>query len=109
MLSLLSLLLLTQSPSAFASCPPKCIPNLKAFDFKQKEFARINLILSKNEAYLVKYPQVSPSLLIKIRSNILMSKLQIETLQNQITVLTAENFSKGCRECLTPNPSTNGK
>ena len=94
---------------ASATCNPSCEPAVKVIQGKQNEEERVKLVLAKNEDYLKKNPTASPSVTVKIRSNILMSKLQIETLLNENTVLIAEAQKKGCQECLKPNQNTNGK
>ncbi len=93
----------------YAACTPACEPAVKVIQAKRSEGERIKVILEKNEDYLKKNPTASPSITVKIRSNILMSKLQIETLANENTVLIADAQKKGCQECLKPNPNTNEK
>jgi hypothetical protein len=56
-------------------------------------------VLKKNRDYLTKNPDASASAKIKVRSNIAMAEIQIETITNQISLLSVEMKKKGCAEC----------
>jgi hypothetical protein len=56
-------------------------------------------VLRKNRDYLAKNPDASPSAKIKVRSNIALAEIQIETITNQIALLSGEMQKKGCAEC----------
>jgi hypothetical protein len=71
---------------------------------KTEKLQRTQIILQKNEDYMKKNPEASPSIAIKVRSNILVSKLQIETLQNEKVLIEKTISEKGCGACL-PNPT----
>ena len=58
-----------------------------------------NQVLKKNRDFLVEHPEASPSAKIKVRSNIAMAEIQIETISNQVSLLSAEMKKKGCAEC----------
>jgi len=56
-------------------------------------------VLQKNQEYLAKNPDAPPSAKIKVRSNIAMAELQIETVSNQIELRNEELKKKGCPPC----------
>lgn len=65
----------------------------------QDDLAVRKEVLRKNQEYLAKNPEVSPSAKIKVRSNIAMAQLQIETVSNQIEIRNEELKKKGCPPC----------
>lgn len=56
-------------------------------------------VLQKNQEYLAKNPDAPPSAKIKVRSNIAMAELQIETVSNQFEIRNEELKKKGCPPC----------
>lgn len=103
MVMILAFILLNLPAQAHAACAPDCSKLAKVSEFKNTELLRIKNILQKNREYLQNYPKSITGVVIKIKSNILMCNLQIETLENQLTLQNNESNSKGCGECLTPN------
>ena len=93
--------LITLAEFAKAECTPACLEIVKKIPPKDQELLLVKTILGKNEAYLKEHPDASSSLIAKVRSNILMSKLQIETLQNESQFIKDEIQKKGCQECLS--------
>ena len=84
---------------AKAECTPACSEIVNKIPLKDQELLRVKTILGNNEAYLKDHPDASSSIIAKLRSNILMSKLQIETLQNESQFIKDEIQKKGCQEC----------
>ena len=81
------------------TCPGKCAPGVAQLMKKEVELLKIREILAKNEDYLRRNPSVSPSIAVKIRSNIMISRLQIETTQNERSILEASLERQGCKGC----------
>ncbi len=65
----------------------------------QDDLAVRKEVLRKNQEYLVNNPGASASAKIKVRSNIAMAQLQIETVSNQIEIRNEELKKKGCPPC----------
>jgi hypothetical protein len=103
---ILQLLLLSQlTPVAQAeTCIGPCDGLVRSLREKSEKLQRTQIILQKNEDYMKKNPEVSPSISIKVRSNILVSKLQIETLQNEKVLIEKTISEKGCGAC-QPSPT----
>ena len=78
-----------------------CAPLIKSLDEKVAQLERVKVILSKNEEYLKNNPSASTSIIVKVRSNILVSRLQIETLQNEKQLVENSVQEKGCESCKT--------
>ncbi len=91
--------LLFSSAHAAGTCPASCTPAVERLTIKEGELAKIREILAKNENYLKRNPSVPPSVAVKIRSNIMISRLKIETAQNEKTILETSLDSQGCKEC----------
>ena len=91
--------LLFSPAHAAGNCPANCTPAIARLASKEGELAKIRDILAKNEDYLRRNPSVSPSVAVKIRSNIMISRLQIETAQNEKSVLETSLDKQGCKEC----------
>ncbi len=85
------------------NCPGPCVPVLKSLNIKETELQRVQTILQKNEDYLKKNTSVSASISVKIRSNILISRLQIETVQNEKTMIEKTLQHQGCSGCKIKN------
>lgn len=82
----------------FASCP-ECPPIVDAVKTKTEKQNKLGVILKKNQDYLAQNPNVNSSIKIKIQSNILMTNVQIETVQNELTDLNKNLKEKGCDQC----------
>jgi hypothetical protein len=93
------LIQLLSTPAPAGNCPGNCAPAVAQLAKKEGELGKIRDILAKNEEYLKRNPSVSPSIAVKIRSNIMISKLQIETAQNEKVLLEASLEKQGCKEC----------
>ncbi len=102
-LHLMLLLHLTQDAVA-ETCIGPCDGIVRSLQEKSEKLKRTQIILQKNEDYLKKNPDASPSISIKVRSNILVSKLQIETLQNEKVLIEKTITEKGCGPC-QPSPT----
>lgn len=100
------LLQLFSSARADGLCPGHCGPFVKEVAAKTAEIKRMADILARNEAFLKKNA-VSTSVSVKIGSNILIAKLQIETLQNEKAVVEKSASEKGCKTCLNPSAKGN--
>ena len=93
------------SPVAHAEpCIGPCDGLMRSLIEKTDKLGRTQVILQKNEDYLKKNPDASPSISIKVRSNILVSRLQIETLQNEKILIEKSVTEKGCGKC-QPSPT----
>jgi hypothetical protein len=103
---ILQLLLLTHlTPVVQAeTCVGPCDNMARSLLEKSEKLKRTQLILQKNEDYMKKNPEAAPSIAIKVRSNILVSKLQIETLQNEKVLIEKTISEKGCGTC-QPSPT----
>ncbi len=99
-ISVLLVLNLPLYSHALTQCGPECPDLGKRASEKQVELARIRIILAKNEDLLKANAAASPSLLVKLRSSAIMSKLRIETLQNENQVIGDQLKAKGCQSCL---------
>ena len=64
--------------------------------------ANTSSLLQKNRAYLEKYGKIDVSKDIKLRSNILILSLRLETVRNNLEATRTESAQKGCAACL-PN------
>lgn len=100
---LLLLATLTQVAQA-ETCIGPCDGIVRSLLEKGEKLQRTQIILQKNEDYMKKNPDASPSIAIKVRSNILVSKLQIETLQNEKVLIEKTISEKGCGSC-QPSPT----
>ncbi len=85
------------------NCPGPCTPVMKSLSTKETELQRVQTILQKNEEYLKKNTSISASISVKIRSNILISRLQIETVQNEKTMIEKTIKQQGCSGCKIKN------
>lgn len=107
MLFLIAQLLLISSLSSIAkaeTCIGPCNGMVRSLQEKTDKLQRTLVILQKNEDYMKKNPDASPSIAIKVRSNILVSKIQIETLQNEKVLIEKTISEKGCGQC-QPSPT----
>ena len=55
-------------------------------------------ILKKNKDYLLKNPAASKSIVIKVKSNVMITLIQIETVDNEIVALK-NNVQTRCTQC----------
>jgi hypothetical protein len=85
-------------------CLGPCDGMVRSLQEKTEKLQRTQVILQKNEDYMKKNPEASPSIAIKVRSNILVSKIQIETLQNEKVLIEKTISEKGCGQC-QPSPT----
>ena len=85
--------------SAFALNCDECGPKLTELTTKKSKMGRMSVILQKNKDYLAKNPGVSSSIAIKVRSNIVVATLQLETLDNEMQALTQDIKKTGCEAC----------
>jgi hypothetical protein len=85
-------------------CIGPCDGMVRNLQEKTEKLQRTQVILQKNEDYMKKNPEASPSIAIKVRSNILVSKIQIETLQNEKVLIEKTISEKGCGKC-QPSPT----
>ena len=92
--------LMTAHAHAQQNCM-SCAPLINSLNTKDEQLDRTRIILKKNEDYLKDNPSASTSILVKVRSNILVSRLQIETLQNEKQLLENSVQEKGCDSCKT--------
>jgi hypothetical protein len=95
------LLLLNSTYSFAQTCGAHCTPLVTSLSEKSDRLERTQVILKKNEEYLKKNPNASASISVKVRSNILVSKLQIETFQNEKILIEKTIQEKGCNQCKT--------
>lgn len=86
------------------TCIGPCDALVGSLQEKTAKIQRTQIILQKNEDYMKKNPEATPSIAIKVRSNILVSKLQIETLQNEKVLIEKTISEKGCGTC-QPSPT----
>ncbi len=93
------LIQLLSTPASAGNCAGTCAPAVAQWEKMENQLDKIRDILAKNEEYLKRNPSVSPSIAVKIRSNIMISRLQIETAQNEKALLEASLERQGCREC----------
>jgi hypothetical protein len=99
------MLLIHSTQDAVAdTCLGPCDAIVRSLQEKSEKLERTQIILQKNEDYMKKNPDASPSIAIKVRSNILVSKLQIETLQNERVLIEKTITEKGCGKC-QPSPT----
>ncbi|NDG86044.1 MAG: hypothetical protein EBX52_13525 [Proteobacteria bacterium] len=92
------------SGSAHAQkCTGNCTALVVSLSKKDVELARIKDILKKNEDYLQKHAAIPPSISVKVHSNLVISKLQIETIQNERTVIFKNIEKQGCKQCQSKN------
>ncbi len=92
------------APASAETCIGPCDGIVRSLTEKSEKLERTQVILQKNEDYLKKNPDASPSISVKVRSNILVSKLQIETLQNEKILIEKTITEKGCGKC-QPSPT----
>ncbi len=99
------ILLIHSTQNAVAdTCLGPCDGIVRSLQEKSEKLERTQIILQKNEDYMKKNPEASPSIAIKVRSNILVSKIQIETLQNERVLIEKTITEKGCGKC-QPSPT----
>ena len=89
---------------AFAeSLSPAQCKECQSFDeeVKQKiaKKERTEDILNKNKEYLQKNPNASKSIVIKVKSNVMITLIQIETAQNEIVALKNKVETQRCTQC----------
>jgi hypothetical protein len=84
-------------------CNGNCAPLLTSLSHKENELTRIKDILRKNEEYLQKKAPLPTSISVKVRSNIVISKLQIETIENERTAINQTLEKQGCKKCKIRN------
>ncbi len=82
------------------SCHEKCPEKKTELANKTRERDRMKIVLSRNEDFLKKNPNVNPSIVMKIQSNKIMARLEIETLENEILPLSQFVEKQGCAKCL---------
>ena len=102
MLTLIALIAF-HAPSFAGDCNGNCTPLLTSLSQKETELTRIKDILKKNEEYLQKKTNLPTSISVKVRSNIVISKLQIETIENERTAINQTLDKQGCKQCKTRN------
>ena len=86
---------------AFAvSCHDDCPKRKSELTEKKIERDRMKIILSRNEDFLKRNPSANPSIVMKIQSNKIMARLEIETLENEILPLAEFVEKQGCSKCL---------
>ena len=83
--------------SAFADCAA-CAKLKSDLDAKTKAAVSMQGVKGKNEVYLITHPDASSSIQIKVKSNIMIASVRIETFQNEISLITSE-ITKGCAQC----------
>ena len=86
-----------QAQWAYAHCGP-CEETKKELEKKDKNILLLKDAENKNQAYLGSHPDASESILIKVKSNLIVIKLRTETAQNEKTLLLA-NLKERCRQC----------
>ena len=57
------------------------------------------MIYRKNKDYLNSHPDAESSVAVKVRSNLFVTTLQIETTENEISVLENKIKKQGCGQC----------
>ncbi len=98
-IGLLACLLLFSAQMTQASTCAECVNHEKEVSSVK---AQINLhknMLQKNQDYLAKLGPNDASKSIKVKSNILVFVMRIETFNNNLTALTAKNPSLTCSGC----------
>lgn len=82
----------------FAAESAPCETLLKNIESRKTRQSSIRHVIEKNNQYLVKNTEASTSIKIKIRSNLLMGNLLLETLSNELLALENDVKSKGCKK-----------
>ena len=92
-------LFITSGVVGLASTCEECDRFLNGIDKEAKLRENYVQLKLKNEAYLNK-PNVSPSAAIKVRSNIMLLGIKIETQDNKIEAIKIEMKKQGdCSQC----------
>ena len=81
-----------------ASCE-QCMKNKADMLATSGRIDRVKDILQKNQDYVTRNPNAQASIVIKVRSNILMAKVQIETMTNQLTAFELAGQKLECSQC----------
>ena len=102
MLTLIALIAF-QAAAFAGECNGNCAPLVTSLSQKETELTRIKDILKKNEDYLQRKTNIPTSISVKVRSNIVISKLQIETIENERTAINQTIEKQGCKQCKMPN------
>jgi hypothetical protein len=90
-------------PALAAALDPRCAECTLIRESIVQKSARMKAleeILRKNNEYLARHPNLSSSVNIKVKSNIVMASLKIETLQNEITFGESGLREKNCSDCV---------
>ncbi len=87
------------SLTIFAQDCSECKKEATEIQQKTNFKERAALILKKNQDYMAAHPNAPESLAIKVRSNIIVTMMQIETSENEITLLQGNLKTKGCSKC----------
>jgi hypothetical protein len=91
--------LLSASKALAIACNDKCPERKAAIDAKIIAKERMKSVLERNEAFLKNNPGVNPSIIMKIQSNKIIARLEIETLENEIIPLKEFVEKEGCSQC----------
>jgi hypothetical protein len=81
------------------ACDPSCPERTAQLRSKILARDRMKTILSRNEDFLKRNPKANPSIVMKIQSNKIIARLEIETLENEILPLSTYVEKKGCKRC----------
>jgi hypothetical protein len=88
------------APEAWSmACNEKCPEQKTALEAKIVAKDRMKAVLERNEAFLKNNPNVNPSIIMKIQSNKIIARLEIETLENEIVPLKEFVEKEGCSQC----------
>jgi hypothetical protein len=96
----LAIYFLLPAPAFAVSCHKDCLKRKSELTEKTIERDRMKIILARNEDFLKRNPNANPSIVMKIQSNKIMARLEIETLENEILPLAEFVEKQGCSKCL---------
>ena len=97
--------ILTTSVSRFAQAEAvsvecfECQKNDDQIKARVAKKERTSEILRKNQEYLQKKPGAPKSVAIKIKSNVMITMLQIETVDNELVALRNKSETQRCAQC----------
>lgn len=90
------------SCGSFAAGNNQCAPSCKTYIMEIKklrdDLKRFETLLTRNRDYLRNSDKITPSLALKINSNILIISVKIENFKDKTELLTKQ-LAKDCKEC----------
>lgn len=82
----------------YADCSV-CLMDVIEFRSHKKKQEAFDSILKKNQKVLNEVQTTNPSMAVKLKSNIILTSLQLQTEANNAEALVQEITKKGCTEC----------